>query len=251
MKKYIENIFSSQALEDNLYFAFIYFFIYFSCFWWVDNSSLFFFRWINPLIFIPSVYWRSGQPMGALHVSLRGRVFEGGRSPPAVCRQRSADGRSAARRLETGPMATIMAGLEPQKTLRKTFLNHTCVLPSMENKLSCVKLFTCALFGLFVLCFRGRDPSEAAAHRQEGGGCFQLSSYRVGKTNMLVCIRLHTGRLLRWSPPAACCLLPDWLPQARFVYWMFCLVLMVMMMPPEIDGVWITTISEKTTKQNY
>lgn len=36
---------------------------------------------------------------------------------------------------------------------------------------------------LFVLCFRSRDPSEAAAHRQEGGGCFQLSSYRVGKTN--------------------------------------------------------------------
>lgn len=148
--------------------------------------------------------------MGALHVPLRGRVLEGGRGLQAVCRQRSADGRSAARRPETGPMATIMAGWEPQKTLRKTFLNHTCVLHRLESKLSCVKLLTRAVFGLFVLCFRGRDPAEAAAHRQEGGGCFQISSYRVGKTNMLVCIRLHTGRLLRWSLPAVCCL-TDWL----------------------------------------
>lgn len=27
-----------------------------------------------------------------------------------------------------------------------------------------------------VLCFRGRNPPEAAAHRQEGGGCIQLVS---------------------------------------------------------------------------
>lgn len=33
--------------------------------------------------------------------------------------------------------------------------------------------------GLFVLCFRGRDPSEAAAHRQEGGGFLQLTDTLV------------------------------------------------------------------------
>ena len=174
--------------------------------------------------------------MGALHVPLRGRVLEGGRGLQAVCRQRSADGRSAARRPETGPMATIMAGWEPQKTLRKTFLNHTCVLHRLESKLSCVKLLTRAVFGLFVLCFRGRDPAEAAAHRQEGGGCFQISSYRVGKTNMLVCIRLHTGRLLRWSLPAVCCLtdwLTDWLTATGSVC-----VLDVLSGPDGDDATW-------------
>lgn len=41
----------------------------------------------------------------------------------------------------------------------------------------------CPLSQLTVLCvcvFRGRDPSEAGAHRQKGGGC-----YSVGRTNTL------------------------------------------------------------------
>lgn len=104
----------------------------------------------------------------------------------AVLEQHSADGRGAACRQETGSMATIMAGGEQKKKKEnmKKIMNINiskfyvwCRISEVviRSKKNCV----CAV------CFRGRDPTEAAAHRQEGGGCFQLSSYRVGKTNTL------------------------------------------------------------------
>lgn len=40
-------------------------------------------------------------------------------------------------------------------------------------------LTSCAMKRSFVLRFRGRDPSEAAAHRQKRGGCLQLDSTLV------------------------------------------------------------------------
>lgn len=36
-----------------------------------------------------------------------------------------------------------------------------------------------------VLCFRGRHPSEAAAHRQKRGGCLQLDSTSVQEGSLL------------------------------------------------------------------
>lgn len=39
-----------------------------------------------------------------------------------------------------------------------------------------------------LLCFTSRDATEAAAHCQEGGGCFLpvCNNYKIGETNTLV-----------------------------------------------------------------
>lgn len=100
-------------------------------------------------------------------------------------------------------MATIMAGGSKRTFLviiccLNLFKEHLALFGNAEKVESCQKVkMRCLVY----LCFRGRDPSAAAAHRQKGGGCFQLSSYRVGKTNMLVRMKLCSSACTRRGLP--------------------------------------------------
>lgn len=69
-------------------------------------------------------------------------------------------------------MATIMAGGSENRISGKN--DNPVFVVLREDKRSEVAVMS--RVGLFVLSFRSGDPPEAAAHRKEGGGCFQLSS---------------------------------------------------------------------------